>query len=41
MGQVWLIGYASFEAYLKWDTDSVDKRCGPKTILMEHPNKII
>ncbi len=30
IGQVWLMEFDSLEAYLKYNNDSVDKRCGPK-----------
>jgi excisionase family DNA binding protein len=30
IGQVWLIEFDSLETYVKLNTDSVDKRCGPK-----------
>jgi excisionase family DNA binding protein len=30
IGQVWLIEFDSLEAYIKLNTDSGDKRCGPK-----------
>jgi len=31
LGQVWLIEYASLEAYFQMKTNSEDKRCGAKT----------
>ena len=30
LGQMWLIEFASLEAYLQLKTNSLDKRCGPK-----------
>jgi excisionase family DNA binding protein len=30
IGQVWLIEFDCLETYVKLNTDSVDKRCGPK-----------